>query len=98
MFIVRNVFRTHPGKAKELVKKFKTAEPHLKKMRGVHGTRILSDAVAGFWTVIHEVEVEDMNGFFNALEARAPDEAIRTAMAGYMDLIQTGHREVFRIE
>jgi len=48
--------------------------------------------------VVHEIEVEDMNAFFNAPEARAPDEAIRTAMAGYMDLIQTGHREVFRIE
>ena len=97
MFLVRNVFRTHPGKAKELVKKFKAAAPHLNAM-GVHNTRVLSDAVAGFWTVVHEIEVEDMNAFFNALEARAPDEAIRTAMAGYMDLIQSGHREVFRIE
>jgi hypothetical protein len=48
--------------------------------------------------VVHEVEVEDMNAFFNALEARAPDEALRTALAGYMDLIETGHREVFKIE
>jgi hypothetical protein len=97
MFLVRNVFRTHPGKAKELVKKFQTAAPHFKKI-GIHNTRVLSDAVAGFWTVVHEVEVEDMNAFFNALEARAPDEAIRTALAGYMDLIATGHREVFKIE
>ena len=60
MFVVRNVFRTHPGKAKELVKKFQAAAPHFKKI-GIHNTRVLSDAVAGFWTVVHEVEVEDMN-------------------------------------
>jgi hypothetical protein len=79
------------------VKKFQAAAPHFKKI-GISNTRILSDAVAGFWTVVHEVEVEDMNAFFNALEARAPDEALRTALAGYMDLIETGHREVFKIE
>ena len=39
-----------------------------------------------------------MNAFFNALEARAPDEALRAALAGYMDLVKTGHREVFKIE
>ena len=35
MFLVRNVFRTHPGKAKELVKKFQAAAPHFKKI-GIH--------------------------------------------------------------
>ena len=97
MYLVRNVFRTHPGKAKELVKKFQAASPHLKKL-GIANSRILTDAVAGFWTVVHEVEVEDMNGFFQALEGRAPDEGMRTAMAGYMDLVHSGHREVFKIE
>ncbi len=97
MYVVRNVFRTHPGKAKELVKKFQAAAPHFKRI-GISNTRVLTDAVAGFWTVVHEVEVEDMNAFFNALESRAPDEAIRTALAGYMDLVESGHREVFKIE
>ena len=97
MFVVRNVFRTHPGKAKELVKKFQAAAPHLKKL-GIHNTRTLTDAVAGFWTVVHEIEVEDMNAFFHALEARLPDEAMRKAMDGYMDLVESGHREVFKIE
>lgn len=97
MFVVRNVFRTRPGKAKELAKKFMAASPHLKKL-GVSNTRTLTDAVAGFWTVVHEVEVPDMNAFFSALEARAPDEGMKTAMAGYLDLIETGHREVFKIE
>jgi hypothetical protein len=97
MFLVRNVFRTHPGKAKELARKFQAAAPHFKKI-GISNTRVLTDAVAGFWTVVHEVEVEDMNAFFNALEARAPDEGIRAALAGYMDLVETGHREVFKIE
>ena len=97
MFVVRNVFRTHPGKAKELAKKFQAAAPHLKTI-GVHNTRVLTDAVAGFWTVIHEIEVDDMNAFFTALEARQPNEGMRTAMAGYLDLVESGHREVFKVE
>jgi hypothetical protein len=46
----------------------------------------------------NSLKESDMNAFFNALEARAPDEALRTAIAGYMDLVETGHREVFKIE
>ena len=97
MLLVRNVFRTHPGKAKELVKKFQAAAPHLKAM-GIKNMRVLTDAVAGFWTVVNEMEVEDMNTYFQILEARAPNEALKTALAGYMDLIVSGHREVFKIE
>ena len=73
------------------------AAPHLKAL-GIKNTRVLTDAVAGFWTVVNEMEVDDLNTYFQAMEARAPNAAVQTALAGYMDLIQTGHREVFKIE
>ena len=97
MYIVRNIFHTKPGKAKDLVAKFKAATPHFREI-GIANTRILTDAVAGFWTVVVESEVEDMNHYFEALERRAPNDAVRKALDGYMELVQGGSREVFHVE
>ncbi len=97
MYIVRNIFHTKPGKAKELVAKFKAAAPHFREL-GIHNTRILTDAVAGFWTVVVESEVEDMNHYFEGLERRGPNDAVRKALDGYMELVQGGSREVFHLE
>jgi hypothetical protein len=97
MFVVRNVFRTHPGKAKELVAKFKAAAPLLAD-EGVRSTRILSDEVADFWTVVVENEVESLEVFFTANRARQGPSKAREALAGYMDLVQSGRREIFKVE
>ena len=96
MYVVRNVFRTKPGKAKALVAKFKDAAPHLTQL-GVKSTRILTDVSATFWTVVVESETDDLSGY---LEMARGDrgEAAGKALAGYMDLVEGGHREVFKIE
>lgn len=97
MYVIRNVFRTKPGKAKELVAKFKAASPHLEGM-GIVNSRILTDTVAGFWTVVAEFGVEDLNDYFEMVTRRPDDPEFEAAMAGYMDLVQDGHREIFRVE
>ena len=97
MYIVRNIFRTKPGKAKELVGKFKAASPHLREL-GVKNTRLLTDAVAGFWTVVVESDVEDLATYIHNIESMGGNSAVRDAMAGYMDLVETGHREIFKVE
>ncbi len=97
MYVVRNVFTAKPGKARELVAKFQAARPHLE-VEGIHHTRILTDAVAGFWTVVVESEVEDLAAYMGQARgsARAPEAA--EAMRGYMDLVAGGHREVLVVE
>ena len=97
MYVVRNVFRTHPGKAKELVAKFQAASPLLAG-QGLRNTRILTDVVADFWTVVVENEVDDPQAFFAANDSRQGQQAARDALAGYMDLVQTGRREIFKVE
>ncbi|MFN7942970.1 MAG: hypothetical protein U0X73_15375 [Thermoanaerobaculia bacterium] len=97
MFVVRNVFQTHPGKAKELVAKFKAASPHMQS-EGVRNTRILTDVAAGFWTVVIESETDDLGAFVRAVETMGEKPELRAAMAGYMDLVQEGRREIFRVE
>ena len=95
MFVVRNVFKCKPGKAKEAVEKFKAAHA-LIEGDGV-SARVLVDEVAGFWTVVTEMEVEDLATFDRLMHERASREEVRQAMAGYLDLVDSGYREIFRI-
>ena len=97
MYVVRNVFTTKPGKARELVAKFQAARPHLE-ADGRHGLRILTDAVAGFWTVVVESEVEDLTEFLGQARGGMRSTAAAEAMEGYMDLVEGGYREVFVVE
>ena len=96
MYVIRDVFKTRPGKAKELVAKFKKALPEMHGP-GTVSTRILTDAVAGYWTVVCETEVEEIQHYMEGMRT-APSGAAQEAMAGYMDLVYGGHREIFKVE
>jgi hypothetical protein len=96
MYLIRDVFNAKPGRAKDLVAKFKQVMPHMK-APGVRSQRVMTDTVAGYWTVVAETEVEDFQAHFDAGRHQPPPEA-EEAMKGYMDLVCGGHREIFRIE
>ncbi len=95
MYVIRNVFKCKPGKAKTLVEKFKAAHALMSDIDLVD--RFLVDEVAGFWTVVVEVNVEDMGVFETAMKERGSRVDVQEAMAGYMDLVDSGYREVFRV-
>jgi hypothetical protein len=59
--------------------------------------RILVDEVATFWTVVIETEAQDMGAFEKMLRDRSGRQDVQEAMAGYMDLVDGGYREVFRV-
>jgi hypothetical protein len=95
MFVIRNVFKCKPGKSKALIEKFKATHALMADLN--LGERILVDEVADFWTVVIEVNVEDIGAFENAMKERGSREDIQKSMAGYMDLVDGGYREVFRV-
>lgn len=98
MYLVREVFQTKPGKAKELVKKFKLSAAHMEK-QGMKGFRIMTDIATRYWTVVAEFETEDLTEF--AKEARGggkPDPEMGKIMEGYLELVEGGYREIFLIE
>jgi heme-degrading monooxygenase HmoA len=97
MYVVRNIFSCKPGKAKDLVARFKAAEPHLREM-GIHNARILSDTAAGFWTVVVESEVESLDDYFDAIRQRPASPELQEAMGDYMDFVTGGRREILRLE
>jgi hypothetical protein len=98
MYLIRDVFHTKPGKAKDLVKKFKQAAPFMEK-QGMKGLKIMTDIATTYWTVIFESEVEDLSEF--AKEVRggsASDPELGKIMEGYIDLVTGGYREIYLIE
>ncbi|MEZ5332432.1 MAG: hypothetical protein R2991_10355 [Thermoanaerobaculia bacterium] len=96
MYVVRNVFECKPGKAGELAEKMRAAGPHLAEV-GIVNRRILTDTAAGFWTVVVETEVENVADYFEALGRRSDNPALAEAMAGYMDLVTGGRREIWQL-
>lgn len=92
MFVVRDTYKAKPGQAAALIQKFEAVFPQMT-TKGIHAQRVLVDVVAEYWTVVLETEVEDLNAYF----AMADDPAARDGMAGYMDLVLGGGREIFRV-
>jgi len=97
MYVVRNVFKCKPGKAKELIEKLKNASAVMREAGSVVGERVLVDEVATFWTVVIENEVEDLTAFAKSMQDYGSLPAVREAMEGYMDLVDGGYREIFRV-
>ncbi len=97
MFLVRDIFRCKPGQSKTLAEKFKAGLPLMKDMSGFKGARVLVDYVAEYWTVVLEMEVEDLADFEEQMKAYASSAEMREMMKGYMDLVEGGRREIFAI-
>jgi hypothetical protein len=98
MFVIREILNCKPGKVRQMVDKFKTISTALQKL-GHEPVRVLTD-VSGepFWTVIAEVKVDAIDQFFAVEQKLMADEAVRKSMSDYHDLVESGRREIYRIE
>ncbi len=98
MYLVREVFQAKPGKAKDLVKMFKEAAPHLQKTEGFTTMKVMTDIVGNYWTVVVEIEVENVGGFITNLRSATMSDELKEIMKGYMDCVAGGHREMYLLE
>src|SRR5262245_58280352 len=97
MLLIRDVFRCKPGKAGELAKRFQQLVPLMEKEDGFRNCRVLVDLVASYWTVVIESEADDLAQFEGHMQTYGTRPEMRQVMEGYMDLVEGGHREIFRI-
>lgn len=97
MYLVRDIFQCKPGKAGELAAKFKKTFPSMEKEDSFRNCRVLVDAVASYWTVVLECEFESLSDFEHHMAEYARRDDVREAMSGYMDLVEGGRREIFRV-
>jgi hypothetical protein len=92
MYVVQATFQAKPGKAQALVDRLAAAASPMADA-GVKHQRVLIDHIADFWTVIYEATVEDLDAYLSYLK----DPKVREIMGGYLDLVQSGQRRVYRI-
>lgn len=97
MYLIRDVFRCHPGQAAELARRFKLTLPSLESDDGFRHCRVLLDVVADYWTVVLQAEVETLADFERHLRGFSARPSVRAALGDYMALVQSGHREIYRV-
>jgi hypothetical protein len=97
MYVIREILNCKPGKVGQMVEKFQAIGTVMRKM-GKEPFRVLTD-VSGepFWTVVAETSVERIDDFFAMEQELMATDALRSAMAGYHDLVISGKREILRI-
>jgi hypothetical protein len=81
-----------------MVDKFKSMNGLMQKM-GYQPFRIFTD-ISGpqFWTVIAVTEVESLEKFFVEMEKGMANGEARQIMTGYHDLVDSGRREIYKVE
>jgi len=98
MLIIREVFTAKPGQASKLAKLFKrgfAADPT---------TRVMTDMVGNYNTVIVETQVKSLAEFEKQMEdyrSGKPDPKmdpkVAEEMSKYTEMYQSGRREIFQI-
>ncbi len=98
MYMSRDIMHCKPGKAKELVEKFKQFSAALQK-KGMPAPRIYTD-VSGdnYWTVVIETDVDHIDNLVEMARNTDSDPDAGKALQGYHDLVVEGRRELFKLE
>ena len=102
MLLVREIMYCKPGKVKALTEKFLKMNEIGKKI-GMPPMRIMTDfAAERFWMLVGEMEVESVVEFEKWMQAPTDDPKVlkefEAAMQGYHDLVESGRREIYKIE
>ena len=98
MYVIREVLHCKPGKVRQMVEKFRAISHALQEM-GHEPMRLLTDVTGErFWTIVAEANVEKVDDFFGFEQKFMANESLRKTMADYHDLVETGRREIYRVE
>ena len=101
MYLVRESFYCKPGKVRPMVEKL-LAMNAISKRAGMPNMRVMTDLAADqYWTVVGEMEVESLEAFEKMMSAPASDadqKEFEKIMVGYHDLVDSGRREIYKIE
>jgi hypothetical protein len=93
MYVIRETFTAKPGMASKLARLF----TEVMAMQGEMKTRVLTDLVGPFNTVVMETEVEDLREFDQRMKDHSSRPDIGERMKGYTDLYVSGSREIYQV-
>ena len=102
MLLVREVFHCRPGKVRPLLEKFQ-AMNRIMARAGQGDMRLMTDFTGErYWTLVAEFETPSMAEFEKMMQGAGMSEAdtkeMERLMEGYHDYIESGRREIFRLE
>lgn len=98
MYVVREVLHCKPGKVRPMVEKFRAMSNALEEM-GQEPLRLLTDVTGEpFWTVVAEAKVQRIDDFFEMEQKLMANESLRNTMVDLHDFVESGRREIHRIE
>jgi hypothetical protein len=98
MYVIREVLHCKPGKVRQMADKFRAISHALQEM-GHEPMRLLTDVTGeSFWTIVAEARVEKIDDFFAFEQKLMANESLRKTMADYHDLVESGRREIYRVE
>jgi hypothetical protein len=98
MYVIREVLHCKPGKVRPMAEKFRAISRVLTEL-GQQPLRLLTDVTGEpFWTIVAEARVGRIDDFFALEQQLMANESLRSTMADYHDLVESGRREIYRIE
>jgi hypothetical protein len=98
MYVIREVLHCKPGKVRQMAEKFRAISHALQEM-GHEPMRLLTDVTGEpFWTIVAEARVGKIDEFFAVEQKLTANESVRNVMADYHDLVESGRREIYRVE
>ena len=99
MFLVREIMHCKPGKAGELVRRFKQMEPFMKEVGLTEPQRVMTDMGGErFWTVVSEQVVPGLEKYLELSRQTMTDPRVQKIMQGYHEFVESGKREIYKIE
>ncbi len=102
MLLIRDIMYCKPGRVRPLVETF-LAMNRLAEKVGMPRMRVMTDVCAErYWTLVSEMEVESMEAYEKMMQAPGASEAdmreMDRIMSGYHEYVESGRREIYRIE
>ena len=102
MFLVREIMFCKPGKVRPMVEKF-LAMNRIGAKSGMPKMRVMTDFCAErYWMLVAEMEVETMDEFEQMMKGGGQRgetmKEMEDIMKDYHDLVESGRREVYKIE
>jgi hypothetical protein len=95
VILVRNLFRVKFGQAKPAVAAFQEVRAAMKQS-GLK-SRLLTDLVGPSYTLIHEIEFENLSAFEQEMKKITGSAEWRARYEKFMPFCEAGSREVFNI-
>jgi hypothetical protein len=98
MLVIREIMHCKPGKVRPLVDKF-LAMKKLGEQKGWGKMRVMTDVSSQrYWTLVAEIEAPSLEAFMAMGEGDQDAKQFEEIMRGYHDLVESGRREIYKIE